>query len=230
MKDRINYDELIGRKYGKLTIKKIIRETGKKAMVECECECGGRKITQYTNLKAGKTISCGCVLKETRLKNLSKREKHGMTGTKIFNVWLGIKERCYNKNHLGYKNYGGRGITVCDEWLNDFMNFYNWSMKNGYKEELDERGRNLLTIDRIDNDKGYSPDNCRWTTSKIQNRNKRNTKFTNEDIENIKKAGMNVEQIRQRALKYRLTLEEAIKIPKYHHIKKGGIDSHQKKW
>lgn len=95
--------------------------------------------------------------------------KHGMKHTRLYRTWLHIKTRCYNQKYSRYKDYGGRGIKVCDEWRNDFMNFYNWSMKNGYKENL--------TIDRIDNDKGYSPSNCRWQTNKQQCRNRRNNKM-----------------------------------------------------
>ena len=216
--NRKNYEEIIGERYGKLTIVGYKKEKGKKAIAICKCDCGGTKETQYTNLTIGKTMSCGCVLKESRLKNLEGREKHGLSGTKIFNVWLGMKERCYNKKSTNYVNYGNRGITVCQEWLDDFMNFYNWAIENGYKEELDEKGRNLLSIDRIDNGKGYSPENCRWVTSEIQSRNKRTTRFTLEDVERIEKAGKNTEQVRQRMLKHGLTLDEILKLPKYHRL------------
>lgn len=92
-----------------------------------------------------------------------KREKHGLTGTRIFNIFFNMKQRCYNQDHPQYKDYGGRGIDICDSWLESLERFYNWSLDNGYNEEL--------TIDRIDNDKGYNPKNCRWTTQEMQNLN-----------------------------------------------------------
>lgn len=99
---------------------------------------------------------------------------HNSTKTQLYFVWQNMKKRCLCKKTVGYKNYGGRGITICDEWVNNFANFKKWALANGYKEEK-QNGRNILTLDRIDVDKGYSPDNCRWITMKEQCANKRNT-------------------------------------------------------
>lgn len=96
------------------------------------------------------------------------RKRHGMRNTRIYNIWRTMRQRCTNPNCRNYKNYGGRGITVCDEW-NDFQTFYDWAVKSGYSDSL--------TIDRIDNSKGYTPSNCRWSTQLEQQNNRRNTIF-----------------------------------------------------
>lgn len=92
--------------------------------------------------------------------------KHGLKNTRLFSIWCNMKSRCGNPNTTNYNRYGGRGITVCDEWKNDFQAFYDWSISHGYADDL--------TIDRIDNDEGYSPDNCRWVTCKRQSINRCN--------------------------------------------------------
>ena len=141
-------------------------------------------------------------------KNGQFKKKHGMRNTKIYNAWCGMKSRCYNANNKSYKNYGNRGIKVCEKWKNDFNEFYNWSIYNGYKENL--------TIDRIDNNGNYEPSNCRWVTTKEQNRNYSKNRFYY--IDNKKYCIAEISEkynINYRTLLYRLnnnyTLEEAIK-------------------
>ena len=129
----------------------------------CLCDCGNFKVVTSKNLKRGNVKSCGCLLFESKT-NL----KHGMSTTKIYRIWCGMKRRCNSKNDRAYINYGARGIKVCDEWNNSFELFYRWAINNGYKEGL--------TIERIDNDKGYTPDNCKWATMEEQGHNKRNNK------------------------------------------------------
>lgn len=97
--------------------------------------------------------------------------KHGLYGSRLYKLYYGMKQRCYNENNHKYKEYGLRGIAICDEWLNDFMSFYNWSINNGYKDNL--------TIDRENNNLGYAPSNCRWTTKTVQQRNTRKIMSTN---------------------------------------------------
>ena len=115
--------------------------------------CGNNFKALVHHIKGGHTQSCGCL-----------NRKHNLSHTKIYKIWSDIKSRTLNPQHKQYNDYGGRGITICDEWL-DVQNFYNWAMENGYSDEL--------SIDRINNDGNYEPSNCRWTTQTIQNRNQR---------------------------------------------------------
>lgn len=159
--------DLIGKKFGRLTVVERLENNSRGGTVwKCRCDCGNTKIADGERLRIGKVKSCGCLVLEVSATNYYK---HGMTHTRIHNIWKTMKHRCECDGISNYSDYGGRGITICDEWTgeNGFQNFYDWSMKNGYADNL--------SIDRIDNDKGYSPDNCRWTTQKVQANNKRSS-------------------------------------------------------
>ena len=119
--------------------------------------CGNKFKANTYNINSGHRKSCGCYHKK-------KMTKHGLGSTRLYNTWSKLKDRVFNLKSKDYYNYGGRGITICEEWL-DIQNFYDWAMKNEYSDEL--------SIDRIDNDGNYEPSNCRWTTQTIQNRNQR---------------------------------------------------------
>mgnify|MGYP007112382901 CR=1 FL=1 len=135
----------------------------------CKCDCGNVVLVPSGYLPRKK--SCGCLVSETASRTAStgnNRRTHGMKGTKIYHVWEVIKYRCLNENNSQWKNYGGRGITICDEWKNDFKTFYD------YVSELPHYGEEGYSIDRIDNDGNYEPGNCKWSTRLEQNTNKRN--------------------------------------------------------
>lgn len=131
----------------------------------CLCDCGNFVYVKGCHLQSGHTKSCGCLQKEI-IGNLNV--KHRQANTRLYKLFLDMKKRCYNPKCKAYKWYGKRGIAVCDEWLHDFMAFYNWSMNNGYNDSL--------TIDRIDVNGNYEPSNCRWVDMKIQNRNSRHNR------------------------------------------------------
>lgn len=154
---------MIGKNFGKL---KVISELEKRAkgggkQYLCQCECGNTTIVRSDHLKSGHTTSCGC--------NKIMITSHRKSQSNLYRRWDKIKQRCYNKNNHAYKNYGGRGIKMCDEWCDDFMNFYNWAINNGYDDNL--------TIDRIDVNGNYEPNNCRWVDYTTQNNHRSNTVY-----------------------------------------------------
>lgn len=169
----LKYKDISGQKYGRLTALYKLRNYHKKGTYWlCVCECGNLKEVYLGSLTSGATTSCGCYHKE-RVKEAFTI--HGKRNTRLHKIWRCMKQRCYNTNNTDYPNYGQRGIKMCDEWLTDFMTFYKWAMTNGYNDKL--------SIDRIDVDGNYSPDNCRWATAKQQARNRRYCKYFTYDGE-----------------------------------------------
>ena len=156
----------------RLTVIENLPPKNQHSQVRCVCDCGNGWVGSAAYPKHKKTKSCGCLVAEMASKT---HKTHGLRGHPLYNVWRHMKERCYAKNDKEYCNYGGRGITVCDEWMDSFKAFYDWAIKFGY-----EKG---LTIERNDVNGNYTPDNCRWATNKEQQRNRRNNRHVTINAE-----------------------------------------------
>ena len=207
-----------GQKFGRLTlIERVENNKFNQVQWKCRCDCGKEVIVKAYSLTTGQTKSCGCLKKEQNYINIAK-VKHNMTNTRLYNIWRGMKSRCLNPNNKRHKFYFDKGITVCDEWKNDFMNFYNWAINNGYRDNL--------TIDRINNNGNYEPKNCRWATITEQNNNQSNNiriKYNESEytlselskIYNIKRATL------YDRIKRRWTIDEALnrKVAKRNRVK-----------
>lgn len=154
--------DMIGKKYGRLTVLEECDKRGKSrcAFYKCRCECGNITYVDGSALRKGNTKSCGCSRKKNHF------QTHGKSKTRLYRIWQGMKTRCYNKKSSDFQYYGAKGIKICQGWLDDFTNFYKWAMDNGYKENL--------TIDRINSANNYDPDNCRWIILEKQQANKKN--------------------------------------------------------
>lgn len=161
-------ENIQGQRFGRLTALRY-DHTNKygNAVWECQCDCGQKMFAMTASLKNGNTRSCGCLHREIVSQ---QRKTHGDAHSRLHRVWQGMNQRCTNPNRKHYEHYGGRGITVCEEWRNSFEAFREWAMANGYNPNA-KRGE--CTLDRIDVNGNYSTENCRWITNAEQQRNKR---------------------------------------------------------
>lgn len=194
--------DLTGKRFGKLV---VIGQDTKQYYWLCKCDCGNTTSVNGAKLNNGHTKSCGCLVAETFEKY---RTKHNGKHTRLYRIWCAMKDRCYGSGENNTKNYSERGITVCDEWKNDFVAFRDWAIANGY--------RNDLTLDRKNNDDGYFPGNCRWVTMIEQANNKRSNHFIIYDGEMMtmaqlaRKTGINYSTLRSRINRNKLSAEEAV--------------------
>ena len=200
--------DLTGKQFGRLIV--IGRaENAKNGNVRwyCQCDCGEIVIVGRKELRSGDTNSCGCLKKEIIA---ALNMKHGESNTRLFRIWAGMKSRATNPNVKDFKYYGEKGVTVCEEWENNFKAFEKWALSNAYSDDL--------TIDRINSDKEYSPDNCRWADIETQNNNKRNNHYLTHNRKTMtiaewaKEIGISDKIIRNR-LRRGWTIEKALTTP-----------------
>ena len=161
--------DLTGQRFGRWTVIERSKSHANEAYWVCKCDCGTIRTVRQLSLRQGVSRSCGCLQREKARKITGDRSRtHGDFGTRLYGIWAAMKRRCYNPNTKFYHDYGGRGIAVCDEWQ-EYIPFKEWALANGYEEGL--------TIDRIDVNGNYCPENCRWITQREQCYNTRKTRF-----------------------------------------------------
>ena len=201
------FNDLTGKRFGRLVALSPYRKDGI-FYWKCKCDCGKYHDVLAGHLTSGKILSCGCLRSDVSSVNT---RTHGISKTRIYKIWKGMKYRCYAPQSPVFKDYGGRGIKVCDAWLNNPEAFYNWSVSHGYKDGL--------TVDRINVDGDYSPENCRWTDYKTQANNTRRNVLVeyNGEMRTMKQwseyAGINYQTFVRRIKAYGWSIDDAINIP-----------------
>lgn len=189
--------DLTGQRFSRLVVVSLHSKDGS-AKWNCICDCGSTKVVQTSSLRRGATKSCGCLQKE---RASSANKTHGMRRHPMYNTWTGIKKRCYNENNPSYNNYGGRGITVCERWLESFDNFL---------EDMFPTWKEGLSLDRIDVNGNYEPSNCQWANDIEQANNKRETRYIGDKTlrDYCKERGLKVRSMREK-INTGMTPEEA---------------------
>lgn len=201
--------DLTDQRFGMLTALSEVKERRQgKVMWLCKCDCGKLHIAPKTRLVNDKVHSCGCLRYIRASKSLTK---HGKRHSRLYSIWANMKNRCHLESSTEYKRYGARGIHVCPEWRDNFQTFYNWAMENGYQDNL--------TLERIENNGNYEPANCRWATTKEQNRNTRRTRYltyggkTQCIADWADETGLSQSLIRQRIEKLHWSIEKTLTTP-----------------
>lgn len=189
--------DLTGQRFGRLLVIRCVgRDPEGRAMWLCKCDCGNETVVHSRHLRTGATQSCGCLIKEAI-------STHGFSKERLYSVWCDMRARCLRPGEPSYAGYGARGIKICEEW-NDYPNFRLWALNAGYDPGA---AKGKCTLDRIDVDGDYCPDNCRWVSVEIQNNNKRSSHFLTVDGEThtlgewAKMKGICYETLRERVQK-----------------------------
>lgn len=201
----MKFNDLTGKRFGHWVVISRAENKGHHTMWNCKCDCGTKKAVYASHLTSGLSPSCGCI---TRGAIGGLNRSHGMSKTRIYEIWCGIKKRCENPNSSGFHIYGSREIKICDLWRHDFLKFYDWAIKNGYSDSL--------TIDRIDVNGDYCPENCRWVDAKTQSNNTRRTIIVNYNGESLsvkqlsEKIGANYNRLLKAIRKYNMNVDDAI--------------------
>ena len=208
--------DLTGQKFNRLTVLKLYKVKKNYTYWSCKCDCGTEKVVRGDHLKSDLIKSCGCL----RSKNFYRHGLSVSNDKRIYNIWRAMIRRCYVEKDTNFHHYGGRGIIVCEEWRNDAKVFISWAKDNGYEHNL--------TIDRRNNDEGYTPDNCHWTTVKEQNRNMTTTVFTPETVilaRQLHSEGISGKEIAKRLGVKKGALQSVLSMKNWKDISQPEVDS-----
>lgn len=201
---------IAGQRFGRLTVIERVESPKAQAQWRCVCDCGKETIVASQSLRCGHTRSCGCYGREVSASHTPSFYTHGESRTRLYGIWKGMRSRCRSKNCKFFEYYGGRGIKVCQDWNESYVLFRDWALANGYQENL--------TIDRIDVNGNYCPENCRWVSMKVQMNNTRaNRRITlNGESKTMaewaESTGLSYETIRNRTIKGK-PADEVLQMP-----------------